>query len=831
MPENSNLAQEEIVVNDEVNVTLFDIRKFPLTLDSTMCGASIFTKKKMVEKIDPSLVHGFIANNMGISYLSDPRHKDGLAKFFPTELDHMKAYLTRYNEMRDEFDTAFILPKHGWGRVQPVNNLSLCIMHRPTRHALLKDKQVDIDQVNSHTEIILNFCKMYGWPCIAIEEYNSDSKDHRMKLAQHHDCSYEAAKNLPIRLNMGGSYDTWMTDWNIKKGQKMKLFVDYEHELSTVRDEVFEANRKTILADLLRLDKKRATMWADVPGQPKIALKTLKEQKRTVMSLFCCTIERLIQECCITYLISTKGMILERTMPAQDGYGILPGVWYDGLLKDTSDAVFDKYGLRCTFINKPFDEAIDIPRGVAGAGPFFVMAAEFEKTHCKIVDSSMFVKKVEDYERLETDIVMFTESKLDISYKDKCFLEINPKSLQPMKVNFIKTWLNNNPAQLKFNSLAVYPPGTVCPPAAFNLWTKFAMEMLVIYEPNEAGCKLIRDHIRILCNNDEAVFNYIELWIAHLLQRPNEKSTTPVMIGKPGSGKGSFVKFLTLMMGSSKVFETAEPSIYVWGNFNPLMASCYLVNLNELSKKEFNGCENRFKALQTDASITINGKNINPFKTTSYHKWLITSNNDNCVDASNGQRRNTVIRGSDEKCGDKAYFTDLNRQLSDRNVIKTCFEYYRGLDISDFLSMPMPDTEHQKDLQLLSRSHVESWLEWFTIKHIDDKEPTIIMSGADALVSFREWCSEMKVEYNTTDVKLGVAINMLKIPGISVGQRSNSNRNKNYDIPDLKRHFNVRSDADITNTLFAEETAPAIGKRTHDEDANDRQYLSKEARK
>jgi len=159
------------------------------------------------------------------------------------------------------------------------------------------------------------------------------------------------------------------------------------------------------------------------------------------------------------------------------------------------------------------------------------------------------------------------------------------------------------------------------------------------------------------------------------------------MIGKPGSGKGSFVKFLTLMMGASKVFETAEPSIYVWGHFNPLMATCYLVNLNELSKKEFNGCENRFKSLQTDPSMTIHGKNVNPFKTVSYHKWLITTNNDYCADASKGQRRNTVIRGSDEKCGDKAYFTDLNRAMSDRNVIKTCFEYYRNLDISDFLSI------------------------------------------------------------------------------------------------------------------------------------------------
>jgi len=87
----------------------------------------------------------------------------------------------------------------------------------------------------------------------------------------------------------------------------------------------------------------------------------------------------------------------------------------------------------------------------------------------------------------------------------------------------------------------------------------------------------------------------------------------------------------------------------------------------------------------------------------------------------------------------------------------------------------------------------------------------------------------MKVEYHTTDVKLGVAINMLKIPGITVGQRSNANRTKDYDIPALKLHFNVQSDTDITTALLREEAAAATstGKRALD-DADNSQHLSKE---
>ena len=56
------------------------------------------------------------------------------------------------------------------------------------------------------------------------------------------------------------------------------------------------------------------------------------------------------------------------------------------------------------------------------------------------------------------------------------------------------------------------------------------------------------------------------------------------------------------------VFETATPSRDIWGDFNGRMASTFLVNLNELSKKETIESEGRIKALITDPKLTINNK-------------------------------------------------------------------------------------------------------------------------------------------------------------------------------------------------------------------------------
>ena len=81
------------------------------------------------------------------------------------------------------------------------------------------------------------------------------------------------------------------------------------------------------------------------------------------------------------------------------------------------------------------------------------------------------------------------------------------------------------------------------------------------------------------------------------------------------------------MLGKNKVFETTDPSREVWGQFNGLMSDSFLVNLNELSKKDTHESMGEIKGLITDGSLTINNKGVNQYKITSYHRFIITTNN------------------------------------------------------------------------------------------------------------------------------------------------------------------------------------------------------------
>ena len=69
------------------------------------------------------------------------------------------------------------------------------------------------------------------------------------------------------------------------------------------------------------------------------------------------------------------------------------------------------------------------------------------------------------------------------------------------------------------------------------------------------------------------------------------------------------MRLLSNVMGKKKLYETTSPSRDVWGNFNSVMSSAFLVNLNEISKRESFQAEGQIKGLITDPIVTINTKN------------------------------------------------------------------------------------------------------------------------------------------------------------------------------------------------------------------------------
>ncbi len=416
---------------------------------------------------------------------------------------------------------------------------------------------------------------------------------------------------------------------------------------------------------------------------------------------------------------------------------------------------------------------------------------EFEKKHSLIVNKSLYIKEAED------DVIFMKENQLITSYKHIKYSEpaLNKKNeMIGMKDDncFIKKWINDENIR-KYETIAVYPPPLKCPTNVFNLWKPFQISKYTDkYVKDEEGLEMFKNHVKILCGNDENVSEYIIKWIGQMFQYPAVKTNVPTFISGEGAGKGSLLELLSNMMGPGKVLVTTTPSRDVWGSFNGLMSNCFLVNLNEMSKKETADAEGKIKGLITDTQLTINKKGIDPYLINSYNRFMGTTNSEDPVKTKKGDRRNNIIRSSDEKCGDKQYFKDLIGKFKDINVMRTIYDYLMSIqELDKFGELPVPETEYQNDMKEQYRDNYDRWIESYITEYQNEDVEYLKLGGEAQYKLFVEWSNKNGIKYETSSIKMGLGIKRLNIDGIITGIRTNKGKETHYHIDKLKKHYNI----------------------------------------
>jgi phage/plasmid-associated DNA primase len=367
-----------------------DLFVFNWKLNPDDFKTTIFEKKKMVEMTDIKKVYGFIKNQMGINYEGMKRYS-GIP--YKTELDQMIKYKECYNKKLKKFVVSFHLPKHKWGRNIPAYHTSLSVYHRPTRHSLCDGIYIDIDMVNAQPTIILEICRHHNIDLPALKLYVDNPQHFRQAIMRHHKVSKDTAKNLPICLMFGGSYDGWIREHNITHNDNNKIqeIIDIETQIKSIIEIVYSNNKDTIEKAVLKQDPNK---W-----------KTIDEKKRGVMALWSQSVEKLLQETSISYLVDEKGFKIEEIVPCQDGFMILKELWYEGLLTDIQNVLRTKFNISLNYIQKPFDEAVEIP--------IYDEEKSFEEW-----EDLLSAKKLADRFKTEWDNYIIIEEQQLFVYKD-----------------------------------------------------------------------------------------------------------------------------------------------------------------------------------------------------------------------------------------------------------------------------------------------------------------------------------------------------------------------------------------------------------------------------
>lgn len=549
------------------------------------------------------------------------------------------------------------------------------------------------------------------------------------------------------------------------------------------------------------------------------------------------------------YGLDNEIVVPRRLALAYDGFTTLPPPPYtdvDFHIQGVNDYIFEKTGFKMRIEVKPYEdwtiqldlinarremivanvvnplEAIQAEANAAMANAvaemtgddeelnntdqeYLIWKERFERTHTKIINTSNYFKKLTTElpngdERFE-GYKIFNRSDLVAAYEHQSYMKVG-RTGKRIKTKFIKEWIEDNSIQRKEQS-EILPPPLYCSPYTLNLWKPSEFHGRDIDEENEnydqEAVDLWLNHIKVMTDYDEPAYEYVINWFAHLLQKPAEKSTHLIITGKQGTGKTIALTPIKKIMGGG-YFETSQPERDVWGNFNPLMASSLLVVLSECDKRNSFGSENKIKALITDPEMTINDKGIKPFVIQSFHRFITPTNSFDPVKLEEEERRNMIIKMSDEFKKNWEYFNTFSATWDKDNALLSLYSYLMRRNLDGWNRWVIPHTEYHKQLAEFNRNPLDEFLEWFvargyTQKYDTDDEGYFARYGSEVMTEFRSWREELGGKYDvngTGDLikKLTCALNLPK-GCIAKGQRSNKGSRTKFHLENLRKYYNI----------------------------------------
>ena len=303
---------------------------------------TIFKNVFVREYVNPEKLFNII-HTANLVLFNDKRHAGGLGVLYKTERDLLILYQYQYCHSYTAFISEWYQASHKWGRIMPDKYLSMSVMHRPTRHTLCDDNLVDIDLVNCHYEIVLSYMIKLEMPCVAVADYCENASAHRRAVADYYKVSTGLSKSLFIRLIYGGSINGWLRDNNIVNKSTPKILVDIQTELAAFIDVVFQDNQH-IHNDLLAANPR----YFDNSYEGKIP--------KTIMSFWCQSIERYLQEQIILFLHKTFNIEIKNVVPCQDGFMLQRKDYQPTYIEAINDFIRTELKMVSRVINKPFDE-------------------------------------------------------------------------------------------------------------------------------------------------------------------------------------------------------------------------------------------------------------------------------------------------------------------------------------------------------------------------------------------------------------------------------------------------------------------------------------------
>lgn len=257
-----------------------------------------------------------------------------------------------------------------------------------------------------------------------------------------------------------------------------------------------------------------------------------------------------------------------------------------------------------------------------------------------------------------------------------------------------------------------YPRGVVFAPnqvveGAYNHWQGFSVEPSTARDPSR-GCRLFLKHLlEVACDGNEEYYRYHLGWLAHLIQKPEEKPGVAVIYkGKKRIGKDTVFEYVGELFKNHYI--TIANQDQMTGKFNHHHSKALLMHMQEGFWAGNKQAEGSLKYLITSTAVMIEPKGVNAFQIRSVLRLFISSNERWVVPATEDEGRFFVLNVSDRRRGDHKYFAALRDEMLGDGP-SSLLAYLQQYDISKFQVRAVPDTEALAEQKEHGLKNIEAW--------------------------------------------------------------------------------------------------------------------------
>ena len=228
-------------------------------------------------------------------------------------------------------------------------------------------------------------------------------------------------------------------------------------------------------------------------------------------------------------------------------------------------------------------------------------------------------------------------------------------------VNSFAAWMQS-PGRSTSDGLGFYPGSPKNPPQVpkghFNMWRG------PLIEPKRGECPLLYAHmLNVYCGGDKALLTWFLDWNAQLIQDPQHKPGTALVLKSrvEGTGKSLFAYLMQKILGHAVL--SASRADQVAGRFNAQLQTTLLLIAEEAVYAGSRQADGILKDMITCSTMAYEAKGLAVISGPNFTHVVFISNEERAVHAGPTSRRLAVFDCDNARANDRGYFDPLFREI------------------------------------------------------------------------------------------------------------------------------------------------------------------------